>query len=228
MTTGPHVRAQLPALQRVSTVEAVATTLRDQILDGNLPAGQPLREADLSEQLRVSRHSVRVALSNLTHEGLVRHEPNRGAFVRDMSTHEIADCYRLRSILELEAARTLCGDTAALSRARAAVQRLVDTPTDSPWAAQREADLAFHRELVDALGSPLISRTYESLMMELRLCFLVEGVKDKDPEVIAQTHVALLEILESGDVDEAVRVLTEHLDSSRDDAIEALRSRHEA
>lgn len=213
---------QIPAVQRVSSVEATAVVLRDQILEGHLPAGSPLREAELCSHLGISRHTVRVALSNLAHEGLVRLEPNRGAFVRGLTAQDIRDCYRLRTILELEAVRGLSGNVAALAKAREAVGRLIGIPADAPWSVSRDADLEFHRELVDALGSPRISRTYESLMTELRLCLLVEDFPSKDKRVNAANHLKMLEVLESGDTDGVVALLEAHLHDSCVETVAAL------
>ena len=69
------------ALQRVSTVDAIAAALRTRILDGDLGAGERLRELELAEAYGVARHSLRAALRALAAEGLVVIEPNRGARV---------------------------------------------------------------------------------------------------------------------------------------------------
>ena len=216
--TTAHRRAVRP----VSSVEAAAVVLRDQILEGHLPAGLPLREAELCAQLGISRHTARVALSNLAHEGLVKLEPNRGAFVRALTEEDIRDCYRLRTVLELEAVRGLSGDVTRLVRAREAVGRMIGTPIDAPWSVSRDADLAFHRELVDALGSARISRTYGSLMTELRLCLLVEDFPSKDHKQNASHHLKILEVIESGDTKAAVDLMTDHLVGSCEETVAAL------
>ncbi|MGW3363606.1 GntR family transcriptional regulator [Streptosporangium canum] len=61
----------------------VAEDLRDQILRGGLPAGQPLpSETVLSETYELSRTSVRNAIKLLKDWGLVRAEQGRGTYVR--------------------------------------------------------------------------------------------------------------------------------------------------
>jgi DNA-binding GntR family transcriptional regulator len=210
-------------LHRVSTVDAVVLALREQIFDGLFRAGQVLREASLCEQFGVSRHSMRIALASLSHEGLLHHEPNRGVFVRTLSAEEISDCFRMRRLLELEATNTVCGDRAALEPARRAVEQMLDTASrELAWTATRDSDLAFHAALVDALRSPHMSGAYDSLQVELRLCFLIEGFKDKDQEHLAAEHRVMLETLESGNLAHATRLLSDHLMSSEMDAISAL------
>lgn len=212
-------------LQRVSTVDAVVMALRQEIFDGNVPLGQVLREAALCEKFGVSRHSLRLALSILAHEGLLRHEPNRGAFVRTLTQQEISDCFRMRRLLELEAVKMICGDREALSAAQSAVDQMIDSAKRQlPWTATRDADLGFHAALVDALGSRHMSSAYGSLLVELRLCFLIEGFKDKDQEHLAREHLVMLETLKDGNLAHANRLFSDHLTSSEHDAINALRS----
>src|SRR3712207_540105 len=68
-------------LNRVSTVDALAGALRTQILNGELSPGAQLREVELASAFGVGRYSLRAAMQTLVHEGLLRHEPNRGVFV---------------------------------------------------------------------------------------------------------------------------------------------------
>lgn len=210
------------ALQTVSTVEALVRELRNRIFDGRLAAGHVLREVALCSEFGVSRHSMRVALATLSHEGLVRHEQNRGVFVRGLTAAEISDCFRMRRLLELEAAQSICGDRAALAAARRVAEQMRVARGGASWTEMRDHDLAFHTALVDALGSGNMSRAYESMLGELRLCFLVEGFKNLDHERVAEEHMNMLEALESGNLAHATRLLNDHLNSSERDALVAL------
>ena len=80
------------ALQRVSTVDAIAAALRTRILDGELAAGERLRELELADAYGVARHSLRAALRALAAEGLVAIEPNRGASVAGSRRPTSARC----------------------------------------------------------------------------------------------------------------------------------------
>jgi DNA-binding GntR family transcriptional regulator len=224
MTTDDVVAVSLPALQRVSSVEAVMQVVREQVFAGALAAGVPLREAALSEQLNVSRHTLRVALSNLAHEGVVRLEANRGAFVRELVPADVEDCYRLRELLELTAVEAVTGNTELLRPARHAMQEMVRLGSESSWSLSREADLEFHRQIVAALGSSRILHAYESLLTDLRLCFLVEGFNQKDQLTNAAEHAALLEAIEGPDTAYAVSLMRTHLQTSRLEALRALDS----
>jgi DNA-binding GntR family transcriptional regulator len=218
-------RLHATPLQRVSTVEALTTALRDRVLDGTLAADTPLREAELCEVFGVSRHTVRTALRALGHEGLARLEPNRGAFVPELTAEDVDDLFRLRSALELTAVRTLAQEPRRRDAARRAAQALQAIPEDASWTAVRDADLGFHRALVDALASPRVTRTYAALMTELRLSFLQLQQELEDHRDVARQHTEILDAIESGDAGEAARLLQVHLDEARENIAGAYRSR---
>jgi DNA-binding GntR family transcriptional regulator len=218
-------RLHATPLQRVSTVEALTKALREQVLDGTLAADTPLREAELCEVFGVSRHTVRTALRALGHEGLARLEPNRGAFVPELTAEDVDDLFRLRSALELTAVRTLAQEPRRRDGARRAAQALQAIPEDASWTAVRDADLDFHRALVDALASPRVTRTYAALMTELRLSFLQLQQELEDHRDVARQHTEILDAIESGDAGEAARLLQVHLDEARENIAGAYRSR---
>ena len=80
----------MPDLARVGderTVEQiVAARLRRSILDGGLAPGARLRYRQLAEQFGVSVTPVRVALKELSSEGLVELRPHAGASVSALSS----------------------------------------------------------------------------------------------------------------------------------------------
>jgi DNA-binding transcriptional regulator YhcF (GntR family) len=60
--------------------ESVADQLREEILDGRLPAGARLVETELAERFGVSRGPIRDALRELARSGLALDLPRRGTF----------------------------------------------------------------------------------------------------------------------------------------------------
>jgi len=77
----------------------IADFLGEQISSGMLPPGQRLRETDLATTYEVSRATVREALRLLETRGLVRIQPQRGAYVTQLSAKEIYDLYAIRASL---------------------------------------------------------------------------------------------------------------------------------
>jgi DNA-binding GntR family transcriptional regulator len=187
------------ALRRVSTVDAIAAALRTRILDGDLGAGERLRELELAEAYGVARHSLRAALRALAAEGLVTIEPNRGARVASLTAAGIAPLFELRTALEIEAARlALERHDGRLPKAVHDAVRLmaaVCEQPEPPWSAVVEAHDAVHHALVVAAESPRILRAYEAIAGELRL-FVIQLKPRWTLERMAEHHARLLADLE--------------------------------
>jgi DNA-binding GntR family transcriptional regulator len=199
-------------LPRFSAVDALASALRERILDGDLPGGARLREQELTDGYKVARHTTRAALRTLQAEGLVTIEPNRGASVTSLGPQDIRGLYELRAALEVEAARLALErhDGTLPPSVRHAVRRLsaVCAQKRPSWNAMIEAHDPIHRAIVEAAGSPRIARAHASLATETRL-FLVALKPQWTPERMAADHERLPGDLER-DGPEALRAhLTE-------------------
>ena len=84
------------ALSRAAVVDAI----RQGILGDDLVPGQRLVEAELCELLGASRGTVRSALMDLAHEGLVERIANRGARVRVVGLQEALQIAEVRLVVE--------------------------------------------------------------------------------------------------------------------------------
>ncbi|HZB03994.1 MAG TPA: GntR family transcriptional regulator, partial [Actinomycetota bacterium] len=109
------------AVEGISAVEHVYRLTRAGILRGEYAPGSPLRMQELAERSGVSAIPVREALRRLEAERLVESVANKGARVAELSFPDLADAYRLRTILEVEAVRlalpSLTDDDLARARA---------------------------------------------------------------------------------------------------------------
>src|SRR4051794_41382333 len=85
--------------------EPVLRELREAIIEGRIPQGEPLREVPLAGTLGTGRSAVREAIRQLVQEGLVDYEPHRGASVRVLSLGDLLDVYVAREAIEAGGAR---------------------------------------------------------------------------------------------------------------------------
>jgi DNA-binding GntR family transcriptional regulator len=201
------------ALERVSTVDALATELRREILDGERPGGTRLVERELTEHFRVARHTLRAALRDLAGEGLVRIEPHRGAVVARLDPEDVRGLYELRAALELEAAHLALerGGGRLPDTVHAALARLQAACTGSSWTAVTEAHGALHSAIVVAADSPRIAAAHAALQGEMDL-FLLQYRPLSTPEELARDHEALVAALEQ----EGPAALRRHLHAAAD------------
>jgi len=208
------------ALQRVSTVDAIAAALRTRIMDGDLQAGERLRELELADAYGVARHSLRAALRALAADGLVTIEPNRGARVAQLSAHDLGPLFELRTALELEAARlALERHDGRLPKSVHDAVRLmaaICAQPRPPWSAVVDAHDQVHGALVAAARSPRIERAYAALSGEMRL-FVIQLKPSWSLDRMAEHHERLLADLERA----GPEPLRAHLADGRDSVLGA-------
>jgi len=89
----------------MSLVEQVAASLKEDILNGRLKGGDPLREDHLKEEFGISRTPLREAFRILENEGLIEILPRRGAYVKRITRKDIEENFPVRAALEGLAAR---------------------------------------------------------------------------------------------------------------------------
>ena len=92
-------------LRRQTLAGQTLDALRDRILRGKFPEGEPLRQDAIAEELGVSRIPVREALRQLEAEGLVTFNPHRGAVVSTLSLGEISELFEMRADMESDLVR---------------------------------------------------------------------------------------------------------------------------
>src|SRR5689334_23377858 len=99
MTTA-RTLATIELVRSHSLTSLVQRQPERQILSGEIAPGAKLSEADVADQLNVSRGPVREAFRALEECGLVRLEKNRGVYVRQIPLEEADEIYELRAVLD--------------------------------------------------------------------------------------------------------------------------------
>lgn len=91
--------AAVPSKQPITIIEQSAGKLRAAIMQGSLWPGQKLVEADLCQDLGISRASLREALRALEADRLIDLVPNRGPFVAKLGLREIDDIHDVWALM---------------------------------------------------------------------------------------------------------------------------------
>jgi DNA-binding GntR family transcriptional regulator len=200
---------------RPSTVDLIAIELRSAIFTGALPVGSQLGEVDIAAQLGVSRGPLREATQRLVQEGLLTALPGRGVRVSVIGPDDLADLYTARRAIEGEAVRILARDPKrALSDLESALAHLTTASEGDDARAIGDADLAFHQTLVDAAGSPRLSRAMATLSIQTRIASFSASEGYSVPAEVSPTFRALLTALAAGDADAAVAALARQFDDA--------------
>jgi DNA-binding GntR family transcriptional regulator len=202
------------SLKPVAASEALAVTLRDRILSGEIAPGTRLPELDLASQYGLARPTVREALQRLVHQGVLQRQPNHSAWVPELTPEAVADIFFARIPLEVYTVRTLIERGIEVPAAREAVARLQALADDAHWSEVVDADFAFHQALVTATASPRLSRLHASLEGEIRLCIAQLRPAWHTPSALAEEHRQVLEGILAGSVSAAEERMREHLEKA--------------
>jgi DNA-binding GntR family transcriptional regulator len=196
-------------LKPVSTVDALAAALRERILSGEIGPGAALPEQELSARYGVARPTVREALAVLVHEGLLRRERNRSAYVPEVTAADLADLMYVRRPLEELMAEAVTGRR--VPEAEAALDRMAGLPPGAHWAAVVAEHMALHEALIVAVGSPRLERLYGVLAAETRLGLVRLRDVYEDPHELVAEHRELLRVIAEGPMEEAWQAVRDHL-----------------
>jgi len=211
--------------------QLVVETLREKILNGEIKAGQPLRQAALAEELNVSRIPVREALLQLEAEGLVSFEPHKGATATELSADQVDELFELRAMLEADllAASIPNLSDEKLAEATDLLARL-DKALGKENAANTWSELNsdYHNCLYSGAHRPqtqdLVNTLNKNADRYIRMHLLwAGGISKAESE-----HNDLLSYCKSRNIEKAVAMLKQHILGSRDEIKEFLHERESA
>ncbi len=204
------------AVPRRSTVDLIVIELRKAILAGDLSVGSPLGEVEIAAQLGVSRGPLREAAQRLVQEGLLVAIPGRGLRVRRIEGAEIADLYEARLAVEAHAARRLAQRPNAVETAEleACLARLTAVSEGEEAMPIGDADLEFHRQLVDLVGSTHLSAQISTLLAETRIANLSMADGYQVLRTVSPTYRELIDAIVRGDGDAAAWALSRQFEAA--------------
>ncbi|ACQ78847.1 transcriptional regulator, GntR family [Beutenbergia cavernae DSM 12333] len=209
-STAPRVVTARAALR-----DRIVSSLRQQIIDGDLRAGTRLHERDLSERFGVSRVPVREAIITLSGEGLVDVQPGVGAFVTPLTRQNVREVFEIRAALEPMAARLAALRCTAdhLATLQALVAGARDAARVHDAAAGARANADFHEMLFRATGNDLLQTMVPALDVMTRRLFPKNIVHHE--AMMWQDHEAITRAIELGDAERAAELAAAHLENTR-------------
>jgi DNA-binding GntR family transcriptional regulator len=185
-------------------------------VDGSLKPGQRVVELDVAQQLNVSQTTVRAALTQLAHDGLVLRFPRRGSYVASIEKEQARHANEVRASLEGIAASGFCAhaDEAALGRLKTLLADLHEAAAHEDLSAFVETDLAFHRAVWEASGNSMLPRVWALLEAGTRSFTTVTNrVYYADLAEVAAEHAPLYEAFAARDAALAERLAVEHVNA---------------
>jgi DNA-binding GntR family transcriptional regulator len=158
-------------IKKQSLNKQAAEAIRQQILSAAFPPGFRLVETWLAEQFGLSRGTIRAALSELAHEGLVTQVAYTKWIVTELSGQAAWELFTLRSALEglgarLAAEKITSEGSELLSTA---YKELIDAASRGDRAAVTDADFALHKLIIELAGHRKLADQYRLIEQQVRL-----------------------------------------------------------
>jgi DNA-binding GntR family transcriptional regulator len=197
----------LPKVSRPLLRDEAYERIRHAIIDGSLSAGTPLRDADLAEQLGLSRAPVRQALLRLAEDGLVDSKPQSYTRVAEFVSDDVRDAVQLvRALHEFAVRQALPRlGPAHIAEMRAANERFAAAVESRDVAAAIEADDELHDVPVRVCGNRAVATTlgrYTPLLRRLEYARFSSLPAHRS----VQRHAELIDALSGGDAERAAAV----------------------
>ncbi len=189
-----------------------ADQIRAHILEGVLPAGERLLETQLSEELAVSRGTVRSALAQLANEGLVQQVAFTRWEVSGTSTVDAWEIYTLRGALEGLGARLAAANVAEAdgARLRGLADDLLHAIREGRFQDATSIDFDLHTAIIELARHERLAEQHRFIVQQVRFHMVQSGFLPKDYEELIAEHKALIEAVIAGDADKAEKLARNH------------------
>lgn len=215
-------------------IEQASMRLRDhaysnfteKLLAQDISPGQIVSQRELVELTGMPLGAIREMIPRLEADGLIKTVPKRGLQILSIDLDLVRNAFQLRSIIEGEAILQFCKtandeDIDQMEREHLDI-RQVAAKSVSPDVLQKaqQIDWAFHDQIIDAMGNPIISDIHRVNAIKIRL------IRNNDtrmlPELVVPVldeHLAIFAALKDRDGSGAVKAIQFHINSAKQRAL---------
>lgn len=201
------------SLRRTSLHQELADKVRELIVTGELRSGKKVPERELCEMFGVSRTPLREALKVLAADQLVVLQPNRGAWVNEITVEALEEVFPVMGALE-----ALSGELAC--------EKITDEEIDTicklheamvgHYKARRmmeyfEVNQEIHEAILAAARNQTLNLQYRSLATQVRRARYLANMTDARWKQAIEEHEAIVSCLKARDGKGLAEVLREHL-----------------
>ncbi|CCQ74537.1 GntR family transcriptional regulator [Magnetospira sp. QH-2] len=208
-----------------SQSQSAYARLLEMIRAGNLGPGDRLTETDLAQRLDVSRTPIREAMRRLEADGLVVHEPHRGAVIRTLDYNEVMELYEVRAVLESTAARMAARSASEIEISELATlngeMAKVIGDADEVFRLNRQ----FHLGLLDSAKNRFLVKSVNALQKTLLILGPTTLAEADRAEETVDEHEELLVALRNRDADSAEAAMKQHIEKAHRMRLRQLRDR---
>ena len=215
-------------LKRINTerrrlADEVYDQLIQAILDRDIKPDDTLVQEKLAAELQISRTPIREALMRLEREGVLE-VSHRGNFrLYRMSEKEVYELYQARAAIEGQSARILAAHVTPklISGLRSHVEQQ-ENLTNPSVQDYFNANRNIHRRFVELANNRFLLEMFDTIWGKALAFQLFATIETVDLSKSLGDHMALVDVIATGDRTETLEQFTQHIQDGFDLQIEGL------
>ena len=181
----------------------IYNTLRDDILSGKITPSEKITEIGLAKKLNVSRTPIRLAITKLREEGLIK-----GNYVYIPNETDFRDIFQVRGLLEGFAAE-YCA-TYITEESLLKLEECVKNGFSDDEQIRLESNYLFHQILVEETHNKKLIQIIDQMQSLIRL-FRITVTLQKRPRLVSE-HEEIYQAIKEGNGSRAKKLIQEHID----------------
>jgi DNA-binding GntR family transcriptional regulator len=203
--------------KRLQAYEAIV----ERLVFRRLLPGQFVTQRELVELCGLPLGAIREAIPRLEADGLIVTLRQRGLQIASIDVRFVRNAYRLRRILECEAAAHAArhAPVAFLEKVeaehRAILARMVDPLPQAVADKAQRVDWAMHESLIGLLDNELVAEVYRVNSIKVRMASQQRlRLTGANIDRVMHEHMKIIEALKARDSEASAAAVREHIDRS--------------
>ena len=196
--------------------QAAAQVLREAIISGELKGGDRVLEQKWSLRLGIGQPTLREAMRELEHQGLLRKLQQRGTYVTELNVDDYRRILEVRIPLEAlairRAAKNLTDDA---EKELALIVKAMAAGSDKDVKSFHDCDVLFHRKIWELADNEYLQSALETITFRL-FVFSIVGRWPSAPNSVnerkaaIQQHKAILNGIRTRDPEQARKAFVQN------------------
>lgn len=213
-------------IMRKSLHHELVDRLQPLIINSELKPGTKIPEKQLCERFGVSRTPLREALKVLASDGLVRLEPNRGAWVTQVTQEEVDEVFPVLGALEALSGELACKHITdnEIEEVRALHAQMIRSYESRDLDAYFSVNQKIHRAILLAARNATLTTSCQALSLRMQRARYLANMSEGRWYDAVQEHEKILQCLIARDGPNLAATLLHHMDAKRASVVKWLQS----
>ncbi|MCG8632199.1 MAG: GntR family transcriptional regulator [Desulfobacterales bacterium] len=198
--------------------------IRQMLFYNEIMPGQKIKYKDLAGRIGVSMTPVIQALKWLEFRNIVRHEPNRGYYINEVSLKEIREVYDTRLLIEVSLIPEIMSrlDDSGLGKLKDALENYKAAVAEDKYHKRIMTDMEFHMCLASLsdcqIQLKMLNELFDVLLLRYSRNLFFFSVMDSSLD----EHLDIFAALEKRDEKGVIEAVSHHIKHVRENIVRGM------